>query len=336
MTRMKQTYCIIALILASCGASAQENDFTQYYLNLPAINPGFTGMNEYMDIRSGIREGWNDFGIKNSNVYLSAYTALGNAKRSGRKNNSFRTSNPAIFEEVQTVKNFRRKMGLGGMVTERTVGPYKSISASLNFAYHTPISNKLSVALGTRTGFMNQRLDFNDYDLEDEVNDSFYNSLKSANQGTQNTVTIDFGALLYSSRFYFGISSNNLVAERLNGEFLFDLNDGMRYRIQTGAFFPVSSELSLSPAVQAIYAEGYDLRWSATMRMRYKDFLIFGGGLEPDSHISLLFGAATKNLSIGYSYDIYTSSLNNFNANTHEVVLGISVFNKYKLAPRFW
>lgn len=227
-------------------------------------------------------------------------------------------------------------MGLGGMLTQRTVGPYKSITESVNFAYHLPLSNKLSVSLGTQVGLMNQRIDFSGLQVRDEVNDDFYNQLKTANQGTQNTVTVDFGALLYSNQFYLGVSSNNLIAERMNGDFLFDLNDGMRYRIQTGAFFPVSSELSMSPAIQAIYAEGYDLRWSATMRMRYKDFLILGGGFEPDSHISLLFGAATKNLSIGYSYDIYTSSLNNFNANTHEVVLGISVFNKYKLTPRFW
>jgi type IX secretion system PorP/SprF family membrane protein len=336
MKRMKRIYCTIAFILAGYLAFAQENDFTQYYLNLPSVNPGFTGMNEYMDLRSGIREGWNNFGIKNNNGYLSAYTALGNANRSGRKNNSFRISNPTLFDEVQTDKKFRRRMGLGGMLSQRTVGPYKSVTESINFAYHLPVSNKLSFSLGTKVGHMNQRIDFTGLTVRDDVNDVFYNSLIAANQGTQNTVTIDFGALLYSNRFYFGVSTNNLVAERLNGEFLFDLNDGMRYRIQTGAFFSVSSEWSLSPAVTAIYAEGYDLQWSATMRMRYKDLLFVGAGLEPDSKMSLLLGLSTTYLSIGYSYDVYTSSLNNFNANTHEIVLGLTLFNKYKLKPSFW
>lgn len=336
MKRMKRICYTIALILAGYGAFAQENDFTQYHLNLPAINPGFTGMNEYMDLRSGIREGWNNFGIKNNNGYFSAYTALGNASRSGRKNNSLRISNPGLFDEIQTDKKFRRRMGLGGMVSQRTVGPYKSVTESVNFAYHLPVSSKLSVSLGTKVGHMNQRIDFTGLTVRDDVNDVFYNSLVAANQGTQNTVTVDFGALLYSNRFYVGVSTNNLVAERLNGEFLFDMNDGMRYRFQTGAFFPVSSELSLSPAVTAIYAEGYDFQWSATMRMRYKELLFVGAGLEPDSKISVLLGVSTTNLSIGYSYDVYTSSLNNFNANTHEIVLGLALFNKFKLKPRFW
>ncbi len=333
---MMRIYYIILCVAVSYAAVAQENDFTQYNLNLPSANPAFTGMTEYLDIRSGLREGWNNFSIKNSNTYLSAYTALGNANRSGRKNNSLRISDPTLLDEIKADNKFRRRMGLGGMVSERTVGPYRSFATSVNFAYHLPVSQKLNVSLGTRAGFMNQRIDFSGLQVRDDVNDTFYQSLLTANQGTQNTVTLDFGALLYSDRFYFGASTNNLVAERMNGEFLFDLNDGLRYRIQTGVYFPVSSEMTLSPAVVATYAEGYDLRWLATLRMQYKDFLIVGGGFEPDSKISILLGAKTQNLSIGYSYDVYTSSLNNFNANTHEVVLGISLFNKYKLAPRFW
>ncbi|MBX2916008.1 MAG: PorP/SprF family type IX secretion system membrane protein [Cyclobacteriaceae bacterium] len=329
-------YFYLLWMLVSCSVVAQESPFTQYYLNLPSANAGFTGINEYMDVRSGIREGWNNFGIKNNNNYFSAYTALGNAKRSGRKNNTFRTSNPAIFNDIQTDTKFRRRMGLGGMVTQRTVGPYKSISLSVNFAYHLPVSSRFSVALGTLAGYRNQRIDFSGLQVRDEVNDDFYNRLKTANQGTQNTVSIDFGALLYSNRFYFGVSSTNLVAEKLNGEFLFDMNEGTLYRMQTGAFMPLTTELSLAPAFTASYAEGYELIWSATTRIRYKDLVAVGVGLEPDSRVSVLLGLTTQTLSIGYSYDIYTSSLVNFNANTHELVLGLTLFNKYKLAHRFW
>jgi type IX secretion system PorP/SprF family membrane protein len=336
MNKTRLIFCIIGLSLIGIKAFAQENDFTQYFLNLPATNPGFTGMNEYLDLRSGVREGWNNFGIENSNLYLSAFTALGNANRSGRKNNSLRISNPDLLNEIQTDKKFRRRMGLGAMITQRTVGPYKSITASANFAYHLPISNKFNVSFGTKAGFMNQRIDFSGLEVRDDVNDLFYQSLDDANQGTQNTVTVDFGALLYSKKFYLGLSSNNLVAEKMNGEFLFDLNDGMRYRVQSGAYFSLSPEVSLAPALTATYAESYDLQWSATMRMRYKEFLVVGAGLEPNSKVSILLGVNTTALSVGYSYDIYTSSLNNFNVNTHEVVLGITLFNKYKLKPGFW
>ncbi|MBX2895921.1 MAG: PorP/SprF family type IX secretion system membrane protein [Cyclobacteriaceae bacterium] len=333
---MKRFCFWMLCMVLSYQVRSQESDFTQYYLNLPSVNPGFTGINEYMDVRSGVREGWNNFGIKNNNGYFSAYTALGNANRSGRKNNSLRTSNPTVFDAIQSDSKFRRRMGVGGVVIQRTVGPYKAFAVSANFAYHLPVSTRFSLALGTNAGYRNQRIDFSGLEVRDEVNDDFYNQLKTANQGTQNTLNMDFGVLLYSKRFYFGASSSNLVAEKLSGEFLFDMNEGTRYRVQTGAFLPLTDELALSPACMASFAEGYGLKWSATMRMRYKELLIVGAGLEPDSKVSVLLGLTTQTLSIGYAYDIYTSSLVNFNANTHEIVVGLTLFNKYRLTPRFW
>lgn len=315
---------------------AQENDFTQYYLNLPAVNPGFTGMNDYLDIRSGVREGWNDFDVKNSNLYLSGYAALGSARRSGRRNNSFRVSNPELLDEMQQEKKYRRRAGVGGIITERTVGPYKAFGAALNFAYHLPVSKKINVALGTKAGYLNQRLDYTNLSVRDEINDPFYNSLMEANQGTQNTVTVDFGTTFYSDKWYLGFSTTNMVAKQLSNDQLFSLNDGLHYRMQVGAFFPVGKEFALSPAMIATYSEENELQWLASLRMKYKELLTLGTAFDPDSKVSILVGLTSKNLSVGYSYDIYTSSLNNFNTNTHELVLGLVVLNRYKLKPRFW
>jgi hypothetical protein len=33
---------------------------------------------------------------------------------------------------------------------------------------------------------------------------------------------------------------------------------------------------------------------------------------------------------------MYTGGLNNFDVYTHELVLGLTLFNPYKLKPRFW
>lgn len=323
-------------VLAGVVCHAQENDFTQYYLNMPSINPGFTGMNDYLDIRSGVREGWNDFDVKNSNLYLSGYSALGSARRSARRNNSFRVSNPELLNKMQQDKKFRRKMGVGGILSERTVGPYKAFGAAFNFAYHLPISKKINVAFGTKTGYLNQRLDYSGLTVRDEINDSFYNSLMEANQGTQNSVTVDFGTTLYSEKMYIGFSTANLVARNLTDDQLFSMNEGIRYRAQAGVFFPVGKDFTLSPAVIANYSQVSDLQWLASLRLKYKELLTVGTAFDPDSKISILVGLTANNLSVGYSYDIYTSSLNNFNTNTHELVLGLTVLNRYKLKPRFW
>jgi type IX secretion system PorP/SprF family membrane protein len=330
----------ILIVVSGCILShpllAQENDYTQYYTNMPAVNAGFTGMEDYFDLKIGVREGWNNFGIKNNNLFFSAYGTLNSKNRSGKRDNSLRTSNPKQFDDIQRENKFRRRHGIGGMVTSRTVEPYKSIAASLNYAYHLPISNKLNISLGARLGYSNQRIDFTGLTVRDDVNDTFYNSLIQSAQGSQNTVIADFGTVLYSNRFFMGLSSSNLVAKKMNGEQLFNMNEGVRYRFQTGGSFFINPEFELSPGAILTYQEGYDLRWAVNARLRYKELIYIGSAFEVDSKVSLLVGLTTPSLTFNYSYDMYVSGLNNFNVNTHEIVMGLKLFNKFKLRPNFW
>jgi type IX secretion system PorP/SprF family membrane protein len=330
----------IFIVLGCCVLShslyAQENDYTQYYTNMPAVNAGFTGMEDYFDLKVGVREGWNNFGIKNNNLFLSAYGTLNSKNRSGKRNNSLRISNPKLLDEIQSEKKFRRRHGIGGMVTSRTVDPYKSIAASLNYAYHLPLSRRLNFSLGAKFGYSNQRIDFSELTVRDDVNDLFYQSLIQSAQGTQNTFIADFGTVLYSKHFFLGLSSSGLVAKKLNGDQLFNLSQVTRYRLQTGGSFFINPEFELSPGAIVTYQEGYDVRWAVNARLRYKELIYIGSAFEVDSKVSLLVGVGTPSLTFNYSYDMYISGLNNFNVNTHEIVMGLKLFNKFKLNPNFW
>ncbi len=330
------SFPVAFLILQSVDVHGQEDDYTQYYVNLPTINAGFTGMDDFLDLKSGVREGWNNFGIKNNNLYLTAYSTLNNSSRSGRRNNSLRVANPEVFDEIQNEKQFRRRHGVGAMITNRNVGPYQSFGANINYAYHLPISRKLNVSLGARFGYTNQQINFSGLEVRDKVNDLFYQSLFETAQGSQNTFLIDFGTVIYSKKFFLGLSSTNFLLQRLNGNQLFNLNQELRFRLQSGTMLLVNPDFDLSPGFQIIYAEGYDLQWAANLRLRYKNLLSLGSAYGSNSRVSILLGLTAKNLSINYSYDIYTSEVSNFNVNTHELVMGLMLFNKFKLRPRFW
>jgi hypothetical protein len=47
---------VLVLSVGLMHANAQENSFTQYYLNMPAVNAGFTGIEDYLDLKMGVRE----------------------------------------------------------------------------------------------------------------------------------------------------------------------------------------------------------------------------------------------------------------------------------------
>src|SRR5258706_12908021 len=108
-----------ALLLLSANGQAQEIDYTQYYLNLAGVNAGFTGMEDYLDLKMAYRIGGNDFGVKNSNVFVSAYSALGASKQASLKRNSLRISNLEAFEEQKSNRRLCMRQCIGGMATSR-------------------------------------------------------------------------------------------------------------------------------------------------------------------------------------------------------------------------
>lgn len=339
MSHKIKTILATALVyLLVCAQShAQEVDYTQYYLNLPAANAGFTGMEDYLDVKMGFRQGWSDFNTKNNNFYIAAYGILNKAKRSSTINNSLRISNPTLYREIQSDKKLRRKHGLGGMIANRNFGPYQSLSINANYAYHLPVSKTLNLAFGTRVSYANQKINFGNFTVRDEVNDVFYQQLLRANQGIQNLLLADFGSVLYSSRFYFGISTTGLISKPVSGDNLLNEKTDSRINLQTAANLALGNNFTLSPAVKIIHSRDYGLLWTASTRLRYKDIIYLGPGFNSEKKLSLMVGLSAGNrLSINYSYDQYLSDLKDFNATTHEVVIGIALFKKYGVTTKFW
>jgi len=326
----------ICLSMGILCTNAQENIFTQYYLNMPGVNAGFTGLEDYLDLKVGVREGWNNFGVKDNNVYLSAYGALGSLNRSGRRSNSLRVSDPGKFERNKTEKEFRRKHAIGGMIYNRTVGPYQSFTINANYAYHLPISRKMNLSLGAKAGYGSQRIDFSGLTVRDDINDLFYQQLILSQQGNQQSLLVDFGTAIYSNHFFIGLSTQNMVVSKLSGDQILDGNYQKRYMLHSAGTFSLSSNLTMASGFNLMFTQNYDLAWAVNARVRYKDLIYFGTAYDSNSKISGLLGMTTENFDLNYSYDRYLSDLNSFSVSVHEVVVGFPLFNKVGLGPRFW
>lgn len=336
---MKALYALpflLSLLFANT-VHAQEVEYTQYYLNLAGVNSGFTGIEDYVDVKVGVRQGWNNFGEKSSNVFLSAYGTIKNSNLSPLKNSSLRLSNPDYVNKILSNKELRRKQGIGGMIRSYDVGLYKSTRVIANYAYHLPISKKLNWSLGATMGFVNQKVNFTGYTVRDEINDAFYQQLIRAKQGSENLVIADFGSAVYSNNFYLGVSSTNLLLKQVGGFNLLDSDQPVRYSIQTAGNIRLSNDLLFNPGLKIVSTSGYDLNWTVNSRFRYKDLIYAGMAYEGNVKVSALFGLYINNTySINYAYDKYLSALNNFNVSVHEVVIGIALVNRYGLKPKFW
>ncbi|UII30956.1 PorP/SprF family type IX secretion system membrane protein [Fulvivirga ulvae] len=326
----------LGLIFLSLKGYCQQQAFTQYYLNLPSVNPGYTGMEPFLDVKSAFRQRWNGFEDKNNSIYLSGYASLGRTSPTVFKNNSLRISNPEAYDKVANSNSLKRMHGVGGMVTSQTVGPFKSMSANLNYAYHLPLSRSTSLSMGTRVRYINYDINLNGYTFREE-SDPFIDMLRDSNGGKQQQFVGDFGMTLYSDKFYVGFSSSNLISESLGEGELLQLASDISYHATIGVQLDLSPVIDIYPGARVSHSDLYGVTWEANTRVRYDEMIYVGLTYENDVKAAVLFGLTFENkYSINYSYDYYLNDLREFTTGNHEFTLGIAIFNKYSTPARLW
>ena len=326
---------LICGVIFSTDLHAQRQSFTQYYLNLPSVNPGFTGLEPFMDVKMAFRQKWNGFDDKNRAFYLSGYTAIGRTSPTVFKNNSLRISNPEVYKNASKNTSVKRMHGVGGRISSQTVGPFKSQTFNGNYAYHLPLSGNISLSMGTVLGFTSYRISFADYEVRQE-NDPFIEMLAMSADGNMQQFTGDFGFALYTDNFYVGLSSDKLIQKSLGSELL-NISTATAYQVVTGITKEINNQFTVYPGAKVRYSDLYKMTWEANLRVRYDDKIYLGFAYENEIKAALLLGLAFNNkYFINYSYDYYLNDLREFNTGNHEFTLGLAIFNKYSTPSRLW
>jgi type IX secretion system PorP/SprF family membrane protein len=322
---------------ASLDASAQQLGYSQYFINLPSENAGFTGIEDFLDFKLGSKQGWSDFSDVNSSVFVSAYGMLNKPLKQMVKNNALRVGDPSSFDKIITNKKLRRKHGLGGFVKSIALGPYKTSAININYAYHLPISKQLTWSLGTKIGADFENVDLSNFTVRDEVNDTFYLELLNSNEGRRTSLITDFGTVLYSNKFYLAISTYNMISTSINSDNLLDHTRLPRYQFLVGKVVNLNENLALSLGGQTFYSESYDSNWMVNARLKYRSILYFGGAYENETKFSVLAGLMSQGkFSAHYAYNNYLRDLSSFSVSSHEFIIGVFIFNKYAADAKLW
>jgi type IX secretion system PorP/SprF family membrane protein len=330
---------ILSFLAMGLSAAAQDVDYTQYYLNNAAYNPGFTGMEDFVDVKVGFRQGWNTFAIPNNYMFFSLNSGLNSTRRSAIGSNSLRISNAEVLHAIQNGKKIRRKHGLGTTLAGRKLGPFSLNTLSAHYAYHLPISRQFTLAFGSRVGIQSQRIRLDGYRVRDEANDQLYKEIMRSGQGNSMAAVVDFGYVLYSRNFNFGISSMNLIRSDMGSQRLVESAEQRVFLAQASfTGIPMGKNLVFSPGARFAYTPNGEPSLNINSRFAYKKLVYVGAGFSnTGKKVSGLFGLRIEEkLTIHYSYDKYISHLNNFNTNVHEIVVGIHMFNKYGVEPKLW
>jgi type IX secretion system PorP/SprF family membrane protein len=220
------------------------------------------------------------------------------------------------------------------MMNDKT-GYISKFSTYATYAYHKGLTPKTTLSAGFLAGFSRVSLDrskieFGTLDPNDPAIGYNNGELK------QFKPEIGAGLWLYSSDYFAGISVLNIIPKKAN--FASNNNYASYFEPQfiasAGYRFFINDEISALPSVMLQMIQPFPLQIHANVKVQYLDKLWVGGSYRISDQLGGFAAMAGINVSntfnIGYAYDASTTSrLKNYSKNTHEIILGFLINNKY-------
>jgi type IX secretion system PorP/SprF family membrane protein len=225
-------------------------------------------------------------------------------------------------------------LGVGLSVVSDKIGPTKDNTISADLSYTIPMSDDYKLSFGIKASGNLFNLDVNQLNPADASDPNL--------QNFNNEFSPNFGAGLYlhSDKLYFGLSVPNFLQDsKYNDNEVAVFQERMNFYAIGGYVFDISPSVKFKPAFLTKLVTGSPLQVDASANFLFFDKLMLGGAYRWDAAVSALAGfQVTDGLFIGYSYDMETTELRNYNSGSHEVFIRFELFNKVSkmVSPRFF
>ncbi|MBX0293062.1 type IX secretion system membrane protein PorP/SprF [Hymenobacter sp. HSC-4F20] len=323
MTRALTLLLLPLLLLAAAPTRAQQQaQYSQYMNNNYILNPGTTGVEDYIDIKTSYRTQWTGLEGAPKTYYLSASSSLGKWRTTSKR----------------TLRDRRRPFhAIGGLVYNDVTGPTSRKGAYLSYAYNLVLRPNLRAALGVSAGMQQFAVDGQQL--------RFYDTTSYAGSAASRVLDGSIGLWVYSSDFYVGISGAQLLGNKLG--FSYELNGlgagvgntlKRHYFATAGVRVPLNDDWSLVPSVLVKAVNPAPLSLDLNAKLKYQDLLWAGVSWRAfDSFVGMV-GLSYEQLTLGYSYDAGLSELAGYHGGSHEVLLGLRLKKKAQAVctNRFW
>ncbi len=287
---------LLAFIACTAAHAQQVPQYTQYVLNMFAINPAVAGSKDCIDVHLGYRQQWVGFPGAPVTGWATISGTIGPKRRSFHAN----------------------RQGIGAFVQSDATGPLGQTTFQLAYAYHVQMKRDVFLSLGMFAGVTQERLSLGLVNATDNNDPALLNS-----SSVLVYPEITPGLWLYSKTTWAGLSIQQALGNRIKGLGTdgrltrhFDLTLGHRYRVSRHFDAVPSGLLKLSP--------GSPVALDLGVMMEYKKQFALGVSYRNQDAVAFMLKVPfLKYFSLGYSYDVTTSNLRVGGANTHEVVLSI-------------
>lgn len=277
-------YLIAIFFIGSATVSAQQlPQFTQYMYNTISVNPAYAGSRGTLNVTALHRNQW-----------------------AGIEGNP-RTSTLSIHAPMRN-----DRVGLGLSYINDKLGFEQTNYIYGDFSYSVPVTETAKLSFGLKAGFTNYKLETPDF------NDMFFNS-----NFTDWSPNIGAGVYYSSNTWYIGVSSPRILNTDLNeGEY--EALERNSYYAIGGLVFELSENTKFKPTMIAKFTNGAPATYDLTANFLFNEKFWIGASYRFNDAFN--FGAlidyqATKDIRIGYAYDIPTGDIKPYSSGTHEIIM---------------
>ncbi len=322
---MKRAFLLLLplLLLAAAPVLAQqEAQYSQYMNNNYLLNPGATGVEDYIDVKFSYRTQWVGLEGAPKTYYASVNSSLG----------KWLTTNK------RTIHDLRRPFhAVGGLVYRDQTGPLSRTSAYVSYAYNVVLTPSIRASLGVSAGVQQFAVDGSQL--------QFYDPTTVAASDASRVLDGAVGLWVYGPSFYAGVSSTQLLANKLD----FSYGDNQlgagagnslrrHYFLTGGVRLPLTDDWSLVPSVLVKAVSPAPVSVDVNAKLKYQDLLWAGVSWRAFDSAVAMVGFSYEQFQVGYSYDTGLSRLGSYHAGSHEILIGLRIKKKAQVVctNRFW
>jgi type IX secretion system PorP/SprF family membrane protein len=300
---MKTNLLLFASLFFLQSNAQQDVQSTQYMYNTILVNPAYAGTREAMSIFISNRSQW---------------IGLDGAPQT----NSISMNTPIT-----------RNLGIGLSVLNDKIGCSDENNIAADISYSIPTSEIYELSFGVKASVNLLNIDFNKLNLGENKDFVFQNNI--TNELSPN---IGVGLYYHSDISYIGVSAPNLL-ETIEYKSSKVSYKKTHYYLIAGHVFDLNDRAKFKPSLQVKYVKGAPLEVDLSANFMINDKFTTGVAYRYNSSASVLFGLqVSESLFVGYSYDINTNNLAQYNSGSHEVFLRFEILKTVSrvVAPTFF
>lgn len=297
---------VLVVILISAPSFAQQDpQYTHYMYNTLSVNPAYAGQRETLSVVGMHRSQWVGIDGAPRTQSLSVHSPLRNDR-----------------------------IGLGLNIVNDALGPAKETFIDASFSYTIPLNaDDLKLSFGVKGGLHMLDTDWNKGRFQDATDIAFRDNINLTSP------MVGAGLYMHTRKWYLGLAVPNFLETDHYDDYKESIaTELMHFYLIGGYVFNLSETTELKPAFLVKAVSGAPLIADVSANLWFQKKLTLGLAWRWDDSVSALAGfQITPGMFVGYSYDMTTTGLSNYNSGSHELTLRFEVKRIGRiLSPRFF